>query len=764
MRRSPLSSNVLFPMLALLWTALCAVPGGALAAGVGGASCEALPSRVLPDPVACQGAAGLRLAAEANADQRAQALVALAKTRLQTEDRDGAGQALDCAESVIAGQGDAASRYALVRTRARLAYDRDRMPEAKAHLECALAIAIAREDHAAIAGDTNAIGSTLRRVGDLSGAMKAFTRSIEMQRAQGKVGGAVLNNLGDLYREEGDHDEALRHYREARKIFLDDGNQRHAAHALESMAVVEMSRGRIRESARWLDEALQIYREHGPRDYELRTTGRLIQAALAQGDIATAERWKASGLAVAASHAQPLPAVFQLQVARLDRLTGDPSAAMARLRGGLADLGEEDPDRVELLEELAAAQEALGDRAAALDSLRRAHAQADALAKDRYDRELGWLRTMFETAERDRTIARLENDNQMRTAALRQRTLWLWLTVAIAIVLMLGGWLLLLRRRQRERLVEAARLARKEEALARYRREAGALAEDRQLLQALLDSRDDAVCLLDAEGAVLAANRAACLAFDVDHADVVGASMADRLSAADGDALRTALERMEDVADQQIELSLADARRWRARLSQWPQGDGLIVCTLSVVPGEEPGMSPVVAPVAARERVDGDVSGGRDALASTADVMPPVAHHAFQDHAFQERAFQDRGDAASAHASRQDPKLREDFRRALVELMLSSLEAWERATGTGRLELAEKSRIWRVAVDDGRVRARAMERYLGVSRLPQNPRWRDVVRTGYYVLEHCAMESDARDRLQHQVDAVLAYTRRSALV
>lgn len=696
--------------------------------------CAEPAPRPLPDPAACQSAANLRLAADASADQRAQSLVSLAKTRRRAEDLNGADQALDCAESVLAGRGDIASRYALVRTRATLAYDRDRMPEAKAHLECALSIAEAREDQAAIAGDTNAIGSTLRRLGDDRGALQAFIRSLELQRAQGKVGGAVLNNLGDLYREQGDHEEALRHYRDARQIYLDAGNRKQSAHVLESMAVVEMARDRPRDAARWLRDALAIYRETGPRDYALRTTGRLIQAALAQGDIADAARWKTAGLAMAASHAEPLPAVFQWQVARLDRVSGDPSAAVARLSNALAHIGEYETDYIDLLEELALAQEALGDRAAALDSLRRAHVLAQKAAKSRYDLELGWQRTLFEAAERDRTIARLESDNQRRQAEVRQRTLQLWLTIAVAVASMLGGWLVLQRRRQRERLIEAARLARKEEALARYRREAGALAEDRQLLQALLDSREDAVCLLDAEGLVLAANRAACTALGVESRGLVGVPLSERLSAGDGDALRAALERMEDATDQQLDLALADTGRWRARLSQWPQGDGLIVCELSVPPVAEAvdtttGM-PIDTPVAPAPDAPGDAAAG----------------------------------PSSEAASTQETHVREDFRRSLVELMLSSLEAWERSTGTGRLELAEKSRIWRVAVDDGRVRARAMERYLGVSRLPQNPRWRDVVRTGYYVLEHCAMDADARERLQRQVDAVLAYTRRSALV
>ncbi|NNC24575.1 tetratricopeptide repeat protein, partial [Salinisphaera sp. USBA-960] len=74
-------------------------------------------------------------------------------------------------------------------------------------------------------------------------------------------------------------------------------------------------------------------------------------------------------------------------------------------------------------------------------------------------------------------------------------------------------------------------------------------------------------------------------------------------------------------------------------------------------------------------------------------------------------------------------------------------------------------RIWRVNIDDGRLRARALERYLAVSRLPRNPRWRDVLRSAYFVLGKCdGLSADARAELQARIDTVLAYTRRDALV
>ncbi|MGN6154067.1 MAG: PAS domain-containing protein, partial [Lysobacteraceae bacterium] len=373
-----------------------------------------------------------------------------------------------------------------------------------------------------------------------------------------------------------------------------------------------------------------------------------------------------------------------------------------------------------LLDALAEAQEAQGRHAAAFATLREAHAQAERLSQARHDRQLDWLRTHFETAERDRTIAALETENRLRRAELRQRTLLLWLAAAAAAAVALLAWIALQRRRQRERVLAAMRQVRHEAELARHRRDAEALAEDRHLLQTLLDSREDAVCLLDAEGRVLAANRAACTQLGIDLAGPAAPLLADALAEPDRAALAAALEGLEDAVAQTLAVTAADGRRLQAHLSPWERGDGLVVLALAA-------------------RAD----------TSEAHEAPAVP---------EAKATPDPAAVADAD------DLRGDFRRALVELMLAAVDAWERSTGTSRLELAEKSRLWRVTIDDGRLRTRAMERYLSLSKLPRNPRWRDVLRTAYHVLGQCPLEPEARAALQARVDAVLAYTRRDALV
>ncbi len=673
--------------------------------------------RSLPDPAVCMQRANVPAGPAA---QVVSALFSDAEGHIADGRFDVAGQSLDCANAVLGDKGNPGLQYELIRRRGIIEYRRERIPQALARFECALTLSSANEDRTAIARDLKNVGTALRRLGDYRGALRALTTSLDMQRADGTVAGAVLNNIADVYRQLDEPIDAMRFYREAIEAFRAAGNPIEAAHVLESMGVLALDRGKDDEATRWLEEALQVYREGDHRAYELRVYGALVRASLGQGDIAKARQWSASATAIASEHGLSIPASVQLQMARTERLSGLIDTSLARVRDALRQLADGDALRGPLREELAAIQEAAGDRAAAITTLRLANADALASARAQGDQQLGWLRTRFETAERDRTIAALETDNRLRRSALRQRTLWLWLILAIAAAAAIAAWALLQRRRHRDRIRQEGQRVRHEEELGRYRREADALTEGRGRLQALLDSREDAVCLLDAEGEMLAANRAACRLLAVREQAAIGRAIVDLFAVAGHVGLSSALEKMQDSAAQVIDVVAADNTPLTARLFQWEQGDGLIVMEL------------------------------------TERSVQPSSPHASQTVPAQ---F-----AAAADGAASDAQMRNEFRRTLVELMLALVDIWERNTGTNRLELAEKSRIWRVNIDDGRLRARAMERYLAVSKLPQNPRWRDVLRSAYFVLGQCTMEPSTREDLQRRVDAVLAYTRRDALV
>ncbi|ACA88065.1 tetratricopeptide repeat protein [Shewanella woodyi] len=106
----------------------------------------------------------------------------------------------------------------------------------------------------------------------------------------------------------------------------------------------------------------------------------------------------------------------------------------------------------------------------------------------------------------------------------------------------------------------------------------------------------------------------------------------------------------------------------------------------------------------------------------------------------------------------------EQIRLQLVELMHLALQMWEESTQTGKLELAQQSKIWSVGIDDGRIRARAMERYFGLNTLPQKPRWRSVVRTCNYVLQKCEGKSLYREELETNLKTFQNNIKRKAII
>jgi two-component system, sensor histidine kinase ChiS len=670
--------------------------------------------RALPSTAVCMRRAGV---AAQPASEAVQALFAHAEGVVANGRFDEAEQTLDCAEAALGDGDDATLRYQLVRRRGILDYRRERIPEALRRFECALELSTAREDSVAIARDLKNVGSALRRLGDFRGALRALTRSLEMQRASGEVAGAVLNNIGDVYRELEEPEIALRYYRDAFEDFRRRGNLVEAAHVLETISVLELDQGNSRQAAKLLETALRDYRQAGYRPYQLHIFTGLTKLAIAEGDPAKAQKWCSAGLAMAAEYDLTVPAMLQLQAARLDRLGGRYRAAQSRLRMAIARLPETDTDRPALLQELAASLESEGDTSSAIAVLRQAHDGELRLADSKYDRELGWARSRFEASEREHKIVALEADNRLRSAMLRQRTLTLWLTIASALSLLSLLVVFFVRRQQRSRIAEAARQARHDEELDRYRQQAVALSVDRKLLKALFDDRGDAVCVVDAEGSVLTANRAVCDLLAVVEDAVIGRDFADCLRDDQRDGFHAALVRMEDAATVRLAVDPAlGAMPLYMTLSEWERDGGLILIAIEPMPAAAP-------------------------------MDDGVAVRAVEP-----------GTAPEKDASQQD------FRRALVELMLAVTDAWERSSGQGRLELAEKSRIWRVTIDDGRLRARAMERYLALSKLPLNPRWRDVLRSAYFVMAQCALQEPVRQDLQQRIDTVLAYTRRSALV
>lgn len=104
-----------------------------------------------------------------------------------------------------------------------------------------------------------------------------------------------------------------------------------------------------------------------------------------------------------------------------------------------------------------------------------------------------------------------------------------------------------------------------------------------------------------------------------------------------------------------------------------------------------------------------------------------------------------------------------NYREALVKVMQDCHYYWQKVTGESIIDLAEKSRIWSVSIDNGRLRTRSMNRYLSLDKLPSNPRWRQVARTAYFVLSKVSSDEEARKALEASVARLQEIVEQKAL-
>ncbi|TXH73840.1 MAG: tetratricopeptide repeat protein [Lysobacteraceae bacterium] len=654
-----------------------------------------------------------------------EALLAVSDEYQKKEDFAGAEAVLSCAAAQVESEGDLRNRYEVIRRYGLLDYKREDIPKALDRFECALVLATHLGDRAAIAKQLKNAGSARRRLGDYETALELLLRSLEMMRADHDPGiGQVLNNIADLHRDGGRAGQAQEYYRRALDALHRKGDVVEAMHVYVSLADLALKRDDPAAAIGLLQTALDELKNEGAGKYRLLVYAELARAALADGNVGKARAYCADGLALAEHERLSIPWELHLQTARADRLGGQIEAAETRLRSALEASRYGDNVRSQLLTELANVLGVRGERSAEAEMLRQAAEAGLRDARKQADQRLLWLSERFRAVERERENAKLKYEN-------RQRTLMFWLMAASAAIVVMTLIVFYQRRQQKIRMDEAARQARYEEMLARYRREADALSEDRDMLQALLDSRGEALCLLDAEGVVLAVNRAACALLAAGRETMLGRALAELIPHDGAGAMKRALENMEDVNAQTLTFFSCDgASALHAHLTPWESKDGMIVLAIE---GE--------STVGARQDDSHEVPAS--------EAIPP--HEPAE-------AIRLGSDTPGVDETR------DEFRKGLVALMLASVEAWERGTGLNRLELAERSRIWRINIDDGRLRARSMERYLSLPRLPRYPRWRDVLRTAYFVLGNSTLHGDNRDDLQRRVDEVLAYTRRSSMV
>ncbi|SDE13102.1 PAS fold-containing protein [Aquimonas voraii] len=638
-----------------------------------------------------------------------------------------AQMALDRAALLLGEVGDPSASQRIARRRGQLAYARGELASALGSFLEALAIARSLRDTAAIAVSENDVGVVYWQMGDYGAALGHLQSSLEAKQELGDRDiASTLSNIGGLYGELGDTRRAIDMLERALAMHRDSGSPQLIGGTLEELALLEAKAGSVDLARDSLDEAWSLYEAANAQRERMRLALRRARIE-AEHEPQMTGVWLDRAREAAAKLGRSELLAAEVIEARLAQTPEQVARAYAELkRVAQVDVEVEPalaPEAQALLAELA---ERMGRSGDALQHLREHLRLQRALDEARHSQRLDALRVRLDLTLAEAERDRLQRENALQTSEIERRRAQTLVLGAGALLVVAGLVLFFQRRLYLQRLQAREERQRLEQRIAEARRAADALRADLRSMEWLLDREGSPALVFDASGQIRAVTRAA--------AELLGL----RVDGVRGSALSSVIgESAAATVQSQVEqASLTDASQ--IELDEHSLGEGL-----------PEGLCFSLQRLSLEEELGVLLLRPRPAASVSADVL----------------ALGAAGDAGVEEdveeylvAGALDPQQR--FRALLVQLMQLSLDLWERLTRKTRIDLAERSGVWRITIDEGRLRVRAMDRYLSLDTLPEKPRWREVLRTAYFVLAELELTPEQRQQMEGLIESVLNWTRK----
>lgn len=652
----------------------------------------------------CQNAADKLMATDRN-DDAFEALMHSAELATRQSEVAQAQAALESAATLVHKVSDPLATQRLERRRGLLAYHRGQPVQALSNFLKALAAATASQEDHAIAVSHNDLGVIYQQLGDLPSALNHLQLSLERKRDLAEPRMApTLSNIGSLYRQLGDHPQSERFLQRALRAQEDAGQTIPAARTREELGTLRHAQGRLDDARTELDTVWHQYAGPALARERMRLALQRADLEAEQSQRQAAQRWLDTARREAAAIGRTTLLSADLIQARLAQTPDERRQAIAQLSDALQRSESAAPllatEGYLVLSQL---HEADGDASAALTALHAHLTREKQQAELRHNERFDALRVTFDLAnlEAERDRLELEHTRQQNEIAQARSQR---LGIAIGALLVLAVLVVFFQRRLYRQHWQAENdRIRLNQRIEQARAAASALRTDIQSMAWLLDQHATPALVFDASGRIRAITPSAAARLQVEPSE----ADAKPLTSVIGQALA-------EWAQAQIEhASLTDTEQ---PSDKFVLADGSLVQCRRIEREEELG-----------------VLYWEQDVRTTSPATP-----------------EDAASPVEAEAAI-NPISTPEFRTALVKLMQDSLDLWERITLKNRIELAERSGVWRITIDDGRLRARTLDRYLSLETLPERPRWREVLRTGYFVLAELPLDTEQRDRLESNI-------------
>ncbi|MFQ3247327.1 MAG: two-component system sensor histidine kinase ChiS [Arenicella sp.] len=87
--------------------------------------------------------------------------------------------------------------------------------------------------------------------------------------------------------------------------------------------------------------------------------------------------------------------------------------------------------------------------------------------------------------------------------------------------------------------------------------------------------------------------------------------------------------------------------------------------------------------------------------------------------------------------------------KLVTDCMSFCIAVWQKVTSSNKVEFADQSKIWKVNIDDGRLRTRSLDRYLSVGTVPKNPRLLLVLKSCHFMLSLEGLTRSDRHQIEY---------------